>query len=312
MARRNDSSLAAILLTQRLVDSAGEPFRAREYWALLALVDDPGALLGRSADDLTAELDDSALAHRVVQRFEAATSLAFEIEQLAQAGIRIIASVDDDYPARFRERLGVAAPPVLHAVGPIEILDGPGLGIVGSRDVSSDGADVARDAARHAVDHGWSVISGASPGVDRCAMDATLEHGGRCAGLLADSLLRVTREPAFRVAIGEGRLCLATPYPPAAGYSTASAMGRNKLIFAAADSTIVIAADHDQDSTLPGATEALELRYGPVAVWTGAGAGPSNETLVRRGARPIDDLDQLWDTPDHPPEPPPSQLHLGV
>jgi len=312
MARRNDSSLAAILLNQRLVDSAGEPFRAREYWALLALVDDPGSLLGRTADDLTTALGDAELATRIVERFEAATSLAFELEKLEQAGIRVVASVDDDYPARFLDRLGTAAPPVLHVVGPIEILDGPGLGIIGSRDVSPEGAEVAKDVARSAVDHEWGVVSGASPGVDRCAMDAALEHGGRCAGLLADSLLRVTREPAYRAAIGNGRLCLATPYPPAASYTAANAMGRNKLIFAASDSTIVIAAHHDRDSTLPGATEALELRYGPVAVWTGTGRGPSNETLAQRGARPVATLDQLWDPPGPPPEPPDSQLHLGV
>ncbi len=72
----------------------------------------------------------------------------------------------------------------------------------------------------------------------------------------------------------------------------------------------MIAADHDKDSTLPGATEALELRYGPVLAWTGPGRGPSNETLVDRGARPIEDLDLIWDTP--PPEPPDAQLHLEV
>lgn len=315
MARRNDSSLAAILLTQRLVDSASEPFRAREYWALLGQVDDPGTLLGRSADDLTATLGDAALATRIVQRFEAATSLAFELEQLEQAGIRIIASVDADYPARFLDRLGAAAPPVLHVVGPIEILDGPGLGVVGSRDAGLETADVAREAARRAVEHGWNVISGASPGVDRVAMEATLEVDGRCAGLLADSLLRVTREPEFRIAIGQGRLCLATPYPPAATYSAASAAGRNKLIFAASDTTLVVAANHDEDTTHAGAAEALEHGYGEVVVWTGAGAGPSNHALVERGGRPITNLDQLWDpsAADTPPEPPDdSQLHLGV
>ena len=81
-------------------------------------------------DDLSAELDPS-LAARLVGRFEAATSLAFELEKLEQQGIQVLASVDSVYPARFLDRLGPAAPPVLYVVGPIEILDGPGLGIVG-------------------------------------------------------------------------------------------------------------------------------------------------------------------------------------
>jgi predicted Rossmann fold nucleotide-binding protein DprA/Smf involved in DNA uptake len=102
------------------------------------------------------------------------------------------------------------------------------------------------------------------------------------------------REPEARVAIGAGRLCLATPYPPAEPYSVANARGRNRLIYAAADQTLVVAADGDADTTHSGAAEAIERGYGPVAVWTGPGAGPSNDELVGLGARSIDDLEQLW------------------
>src|SRR4051812_29341218 len=196
MARRSDSSLAALLLAQRLVDSDGEPFRAREYWALLNVIPDPGGMLGVTVDDLAVGLDDDeALATRIALRFDAATSLAFELERLEQGGIRVITSLDDEYPARFRDRLGHAAPPVLHAVGPIEMLDGPGLGIVGLREISDEGAEVARDAAEAAVGRDWSVISGGSPGVDRVALDAALAQNGRGAGPPAASLLRTVRNP---------------------------------------------------------------------------------------------------------------------
>jgi predicted Rossmann fold nucleotide-binding protein DprA/Smf involved in DNA uptake len=295
MARRGDSSLAALLLTQRLVECSAEPFRAREYWALLDVIPDPGGLLGVPVDDLTVGLDDDeALATRIAMRFDAATSLAFELERLEQSGIRVITSLDEDYPARFRDRLVHAAPPVLHVVGPIEILDGPALGIVGVREPSDKAADVARDAATRAVAHGSNVISGASPGIDHCAMDAALEQNGRVAGLLADSLLGAVREPAARMVIGRGDLCLATPYPPGATYSVVNAQGRNKLIFAASDTTLVVAADGDADTTQAGATEALDRGFRPVAVWAGPGARPGNDTLIAAGARPIDDLEQLF------------------
>jgi predicted Rossmann fold nucleotide-binding protein DprA/Smf involved in DNA uptake len=293
MARRADASLAAILLTQRLVDAPAEAFKAREYWALSSVVPDLGGLLGQSVGDLSSELD-PALATRLVGRFEAATSLAFELEKLDQQGIQVLASVDSFYPARFLDCLGPGAPAVLYVAGPIEILDGPGLGIVGSHDVSSEGAEVARDAARRAVETGWNVVSGASPGVDRFALEATLAVDGCYGALLAESLLRVTREPELRAAIGQGRLCLATPYPPAASYTVTNAQGRNKLIYAASEITLVVAADRDQDTTVAGATEAIEQDR-DVAVWTGPGAGPSNEALVALGARPITDLDQIWD-----------------
>jgi predicted Rossmann fold nucleotide-binding protein DprA/Smf involved in DNA uptake len=297
MARRADASLAAILLTQRLVDASGEPLRARDYWSLLDQLDDIGELLGRSVDALTDTLGNAELATRIAGRFDAATSVAFELEQLDQQGVRVVSSFDDGYPTRFLDRLGPAAPPVLHVAGPIDLLDGPGLGIVGSREISPEGTEVARDAARLAVERGWNVISGASPGVDRVALDATFEAGGRSAAFLADSLLRVTREPTVRSAVSAGGLCLATPYPPASAYSVANARGRNKLIYAASDTTLVVAADGDHDTTLAGATEALDRGYGHVAVWLGDRAGPSNHGLVELGARPITMLDELRTEP---------------
>jgi predicted Rossmann fold nucleotide-binding protein DprA/Smf involved in DNA uptake len=102
------------------------------------------------------------------------------------------------------------------------------------------------------------------------------------------------REPEARVAIGQGRLCLATPYPPAEPYSVANARGRNRLIYAASDTTLVVAADGDTDTTHAGATEAIERGYGDVAVWTGPGAGPSNDELIALGGRAVGDLDRLW------------------
>ncbi len=116
---------------------------------------------------------------------------------------------------------------------------------------------------------------------------------GAARALLADSLLRVTREPEVRVAVGQGRLCLATPYPPAASYTIANAQGRNKLIYASSETTLVVAADRDHDTTVAGATEGIDHNR-DVAVWTGPGAGPSNDALVALGARPVTTLDQVW------------------
>jgi predicted Rossmann fold nucleotide-binding protein DprA/Smf involved in DNA uptake len=301
LPRRNDASLAAILLAQRLVPSDAEPLRAREYWALLDRVDDPGSLLGRSAADLSATLDDSELAARVVARLDAAVALAFELERLEQAGIRVVASVDSDYPARLVDRLTTAAPPLLHAVGPLALTNEPMLGVVGSRDVSPEGAEVAADAGRAAVAHGWGVVSGGAAGVDRAAMDVALDTGGTVVGFLADPLVREIRAPELRRAIGQNRLCLATPYAPDAAYSSTNARGRNKLIYAIAETTFVVACEPEEGSTWDGAVQAIERGYGEVSVWTGPGAMPGNRQLVDPGGRAISDLDQLRDAMT-PPE----------
>lgn len=104
MARRSDSSLASLLLSQRLVDVDASPLGAGDYWGVLAQVGDPACLLGKSETDLCELLDDSEMATRVATRMDAAIAFAFEFERLEQLGIQMIASVDDAYPSRLRDR----------------------------------------------------------------------------------------------------------------------------------------------------------------------------------------------------------------
>lgn len=315
MARRSDTSLASLLLTQRLVDADVPPLKASEYWDLLEVVDDPGRLLGLEAEEITSETRLAAdESERVALLLGAATSFAFALDEAEQAGMRVLASVDDDYPAVFRDRLGRGAPPLLYAVGDVGLLTRAHLGVVGSRDVDAAAASVAQDAGRAAVAAGWGVVSGAAKGVDRLAMTAALEADGVAVGVLADSLARTTRDPEVRRAVTDGRLCLCTPYKPTAGFSVANAMGRNKVIYALSRATLVVTSDLDKGGTWAGAVEALRQTIAPVLVWAGEGQGPGNEALIERGGQPVQEVDSVIDvtTSAAPPRPGPAQLHLGV
>lgn len=292
MTRRADASLVALALTNRLLPAEHKPLTARDFWPVLEQVDDLGLLLD-GADAPVAGIDPE----RISGLLGAATALAFELERLETAGLWVLSAVDDGYPPRFRTRLGDAAPPVLIGAGPTELLDGGGLGIVGSRDVTAEGGEVARDAARAAVGRGRPVISGGARGVDQLSMGAALDADGSVVGLLADGVDRQLREPEVRRAIHEGRACYCSPYKPDAEFSAGNAMGRNKLIYALADVTLVVAADEGSGGTWAGATEALERGFGRVAVWRGEGEGPGNAALVDRGAVPVTDPSQLFEPP---------------
>jgi predicted Rossmann fold nucleotide-binding protein DprA/Smf involved in DNA uptake len=299
VAARSDSSLAALLLSQRLVDMPVAPLKSSEYWALLDRVDDPAALLGLDSAAIAGTAGvDRALADRLVRLLDAATSFAFRLDEAEQAGLRMIASVDETYPRELVERLGRSAPPLLYAVGDPALLRSDLLGIVGSRNVTEAVAGVARAAAASAAGSGLGVVSGGAKGVDRLAMTAALEAGGTVVGVLADSLARVTREADVRRAVGDGRVCLCTPYRPTAGFSVGNAMGRNKLIYALSQATLVVAADAGQGGTWAGAVEALQQSTAPVIAWTGAGAGAGNALLVERGATRLDDLSGLLPLPE--------------
>lgn len=316
---RSDASLAAALLAQRLVDASAPPLKASEYWAVLDRVPDLGRLLGADAGAVEEATGmGPELAERIVALLGAATAFAFELDRVEQSGVRVVASVDEDYPAALLTRLGRTAPPALYVAGDAGLLTGGLLGIVGSRDVAEEGAQVAQvaqvaqDAARAAAANGLGVVSAGVKGVDRLSMTAAVESGAPVVGALADSLLRTTRDPDVRRAITDGQLCLCTPYKPSAGFSEANAMGRNKLIYALSAATLVVAADEEKGGTWAGAVEALGQGRVPVLVWTGAGATGGNRRLAGMGAIGVDAVGGLFPLPQAPAEPPSAADQLAL
>lgn len=283
-----------------MVPSEIKPLSSREFWPLTRRVA-LSQLAGKDAADVAEEAAISiADSERLLGLLDRSTAVALAMERLEQAGVWTVTPEDDAYPKRLIDRLGDSAPPVLHGVGQPGTLEAAAVGIVGSRDVTLEGADVARRAASAAVDAGLAVISGAARGVDQQAMASAFEARGVVLGILADALVKVVRQPDMRAAVHDGLVTLATPYSPEAGFSAANAMGRNKIIYALARTTLVVCTDQGRGGTWAGATEALKARNGRVLVWRGLGQGPGNEALVALGAEPTDDLASLTERP--PPE----------
>lgn len=291
---RSDDSLATVLLIGRLLSDGVEPLKASDFWRLCESVGEPSRLLGAGDEQLVSEFElDADTARRIVTLLDRATAMAFELERLGQAGISVLTPCDEDYPGRFAERLGSAAPVLLYAAGAVELLGRSGVGVVGSRDVSSEGAYVAGTSAELAARLGMPLVSGGARGVDQIAMNAAFEAGGAVTGVLAESLTRKLRSPDIRRAIHEGRTVMCTPYNPDAPFSVGNAMGRNKLIYALSALTLVVAADVDSGGTWSGAAETLRRGFGRVAVWQGPGEGPGNARLEEWGAVPVSSLDEL-------------------
>jgi predicted Rossmann fold nucleotide-binding protein DprA/Smf involved in DNA uptake len=303
MASGTDTSLAALLLCQRLVDTpAATPLKSSEYWKLLDDVGDPAVLLGLDAAAITRTFGvDAAMAERLVRLLDVATSFAFQLDAAEQSGLRLIAAVDEDYPQVLISRLGWNAPPLLYVVGDPSLLSSDLLAIVGSREVGAAAAEVARTAAVEAVKQQFGVVSGAAKGVDRLAMGAALDAGGTAVGVLADSLVRMTRDPDVRRAVSDGRLCLCTPYKPTAGFSVGNAMARNKLIYGLSRAALVVAADAEKGGTWAGAIEALRRSTTPVLVWAGAGAATGNTLLAKRGAPTLEAVSDLFPIAEQSP-----------
>jgi len=291
----NNDSLAVLLLTNRLVDVDAKPLTAREFWDFYSKISEIGKVLECSADFLVSENGiDSEDAERAKKLCDAATAFTFEMERLEEAGIRVLSFLDDDFPKRVTNALGVKSSAFLLVAGNLELLEKTGRGIVGSRNAGEDSIEVAQSAAYSAVRQGEVVVSGLAKGIDRVEMSAALEADGQVVGVPTEGIRRIANVNEIRNLVHEGRICLVSPYAPDVGFSVGLAMGRNKFVYALSESTLVVTSDLEKGGTWAGAEEALKGEFAQVDVWAGDGATKGNLALIKKGAHPVLSKDEFW------------------
>lgn len=289
------TSTAALLLTNRIVDVGAKPLSAGEFWGLQGRLADLDRLAGMSVADVqeaAAVSEDDA--ERVVALLGAGTAFAFERERLLEEGVDLISALDERFPHRLVERLGSACPAFLLVAGPVEFLDGVAIGVVGSRDASPAALDVATRVGSAATSHDRAVVSGLARGIDQAAMAGALDAGAPVIGVPTEGVRVVARSTEIRSRVHAGELCLVSPYGPGARFSTGNAMGRNKVVYALAERTLVVCSDQGKGGTWEGAREAMRRSFGHVMVWAGDGDGPGNAALARQGAQPVTSVEGFF------------------
>lgn len=292
-----DDAKAVVALTTRL-GTRQRPSLTAQMWSELSqqLKDAhqrPSDLFDPSFDISNLPGVDIERGDRVRELMAESSTSLLEADELRHRGIWITTILDDRYPSHLRRALGKEAPPVLFGAGDCGLLTRQGIGIVGSRNVSEVGAQVARSMARRVAESGRTVVSGGARGVDHLSMNEAFLRDGTVVGVLADSLIGRIRKPDVLGALDEERICLVTQQAPSSGFSAGVAMARNKVIYGLSEVTVVIASDERAGGTWAGAEEALKKGYGNVAVWRGEGGGPGNRSLEERGAMAFTDVDQL-------------------
>lgn len=300
-----------LLLTNRITATGAKPMTAREYWRLRGRVG-LDALAQSSATELGQLLGSATEAERVVTLLDAAGDFEDACETLRSRGLRLLSCDDEAYPQGLLRRLSQAAPPMLYVTGPVEWLQGPLLGVVGSRGVDQAGSEVALRVAEVAQRVGAGIVSGGAKGVDGQSMRGGLEADLPVVGVPAEGLERASRRRELRDAVTDERLLLVSPYAPGAGFSVGNAMGRNKLIYGLAAETLVVASEVGSGGTWAGADEALRRGFGSVCVWAGEGGGPGNPVLIERGGSAIDSLESWSPSLSMPPPHASEQLDLDI
>ncbi|KJZ18362.1 DNA processing protein DprA [Loktanella sp. S4079] len=98
-----------------------------------------------------------------------------ELKAGRAAGARLITEHDPQYPAHL---LNISdAPPMLWALGALDLLSRPMIALVGARNASSLGTRMAKKLAGELTDAGYVVVSGLARGIDTAAHIAALSGG---------------------------------------------------------------------------------------------------------------------------------------
>ncbi len=134
-----------------------------------------------------------------------------EMECLIRRGIRPIHIRSEDYP----ELLAASPdpPPVIYVSGELEPQDANCVAIVGTRDASSYGIEMASRLSYDLASMGITIASGLAIGIDTAAHRAALKAGGRTIAVLAgglDSIYPQRNRPLARQITESG--CLISEY----------------------------------------------------------------------------------------------------
>ena len=192
------------------------------------------------------------------------------------------------YPARLHD---IADPPLaVFATGDLDLLDGPQLAIVGSRNPTFGGRRTARDFARHLASSGLVITSGLAEGIDAAAHEGALAGEGMTLAVTGTGPDRVypacNRDLAHRI-VDQG--LMVTEFPTGIGPKPGYFPRRNRIIAALSLGVLVVEAAEKSGSLI---TARLANDYGrEVFAIPGSIHNPLSRgchRLIRQGAKLVE------------------------
>ena len=220
-----------------------------------------------------------------------------EMEACDALGIKIIASIEPDYPPYLAAV--DPAPPLISVWGNTDILHKPCIAIIGSRNASAIGQRFARQIAGELGERGYTIISGLARGIDAAAHSASLETG--TAGVLGggvDHVYPKQNAELFDAMRQRGALISESPL----GYrATARDFPRRNRIISGLCAGVVVIEAAERSGTLITARYALEQNREVMAA-PGSPLDPRTKgcnKLIQNGAALIENVDDIIAVLEH-------------
>lgn len=219
-------------------------------------------------------------ARQILELLSEEQRLDHYLRRAQRAGCEVLTRFSGLYPAALENALGEDAPPVLWCKGDVQLLSGPKIGLVGSRDILPKNAEFSRQAGIQAARQGFTLVSGNARGADKIAQNACLESGGRVISVVADSLTDHSPAPN-QLLLSEDSFDLE--------FTKIRALSRNRLIHALGAITLVAQCGFEKGGTWDGSVKNLRFGWSPLFVFDDG--SDSANALEQMGAASVSTQD---------------------
>lgn len=212
---------------------------------------------------------------------------------LARPGRRLLTLTDPGYPAIL---LQLCNPPLLlYVVGRADLLAGPALAIVGSRNGSAQGMANAARFGQSLSEAGLTIVSGLALGIDAAAHEGGLRGPGSTIAVVGTGADRIypARNRALAERIAE-QGCIISEYPLGTPPAAANFPRRNRVISGLARGVLVVEAAL-KSGTLTTARLALDQNRDVYAIPGSIHSALSKgcHALLRKGAKLVECADDI-------------------
>ncbi|HHY85002.1 MAG TPA: DNA-protecting protein DprA [Verrucomicrobia bacterium] len=299
------------LVALNMIDHVG-PVRVRQ---LLEFFGSASAILKASRQQLLQVHGIGEDTADAIVSWEKTVDLAAELKRAADYGCRVVTQEDEEYPRLLRE---IYDPPiVLYVKGTLLPQDRNSVAIVGSRQTTHYGIEVARKLSYQLAYIGVTVVSGGARGIDTAAHQGALSAKGRTLCVLGTGINIVfppeNRELFERISASGAVL---TQYPFNRNADKQSFAIRNRIVAGMTLGTVVVEANLTSGALI---TTNFATEYGrQVFAVPGRIDSPRSKgchELIKKGAKLCEGAEDILSEFEYlfpPRNRPPSPAETGV
>jgi len=210
----------------------------------------------------------------------------------------VITLADDDYPAQLKEIYD--PPPLLFVRGKPELLSWPQIAVVGSRNPSTLGLEMAFDFAKTLSQCGFVITSGLALGIDAASHRGALSGQGFTIAVAGTGLDRIYPAKHKDLALDIVKTgAIISEFPPGTVAKANHFPRRNRIISGLAQGLLVVEAARDSGSLIT-ARMALEQNREVFAI-PGSIHNPlarGCNALIRQGAKLVETVEDILEELD--------------